>query len=190
MGAVQGKRTVFSTHLYIGGQQWPTQSQPRHFQSGAQRRLCCLHPSGAPTHLHLSCPFCWSRTNLWRSLQEVMSQDEIFMSDISGYIRERVKHVHIDRCSWYHQIILVAPVTIILSCLNILSDWVLSGSIQNTCLCVHVMQDQTKLICWCTDLLAMFWWNWKYNWLLSGWSPRTWWTNSPGSHTELLCSMY
>jgi len=43
---------------------------------------------------------------------------------------------------------------------------VLSGSIQNTCLCVHVMQDQTKLTCWCTDWLAMFWWNWKYNWLL------------------------
>ena len=91
MGAVQGKRTVFSTRLCIGGQQWPTQSQPRCFQSGAQRWPCCLHPSGAPTHLPLSRPFCWSRTYLQRSLQEVMSQDESFMPDISGYIRERVK---------------------------------------------------------------------------------------------------
>ena len=54
MGAVQGKRTVFSSCLCIGGQQWPTQSQPRCFQSKAQRRPCCLHPSGAPTHLLLS----------------------------------------------------------------------------------------------------------------------------------------
>jgi len=44
MGAVQGKRTVFSTRLCIGGQQWPTQSQPRRFQSGAQRghAVCTL----------------------------------------------------------------------------------------------------------------------------------------------------
>jgi len=28
-----------------------------------------------------------------RSLQEVMSQDESFMPDISGYIREKVKHI-------------------------------------------------------------------------------------------------
>jgi len=48
--------------LCIGGQQWPTQSQPRHFQSGAQRQPCCLHPSGAPTHLPLSRPFCCRRT--------------------------------------------------------------------------------------------------------------------------------
>jgi len=41
MGIVQGKRTVFSTRLCIGGQQWPTQSQPRRFQSGAQRQPCC-----------------------------------------------------------------------------------------------------------------------------------------------------
>ena len=58
MGAVQGKRTVFSTRLCIGGQQWPTQSQPRHFQSGAQRRPCCRHPLGAPTHLPLSPVYC------------------------------------------------------------------------------------------------------------------------------------
>ena len=94
MGAVQGKRTVFSTCLCIGGQQWPTQSQPRHFQSGAQRRPCCLHPLGAPTHLPLSRPFCWSRTYLQRSLQEVMSQDESFIPDISSYIWERVKDSH------------------------------------------------------------------------------------------------
>ena len=31
MGAVQGERTVFSTSSCIGGQQWLTLSQPRHF---------------------------------------------------------------------------------------------------------------------------------------------------------------
>ena len=36
-------------------------------------------------------PFCWSRTYLQRSLQEVTSQDESFMPDISGYIQESVK---------------------------------------------------------------------------------------------------
>ena len=41
---------------------------------------CCLHPLGAPTHLPLSCPFCWSRTYRQRSLQEVTSQDEIIFS--------------------------------------------------------------------------------------------------------------
>ena len=90
MGAVQGERTDFSTCLCIGGQQWPTQSQPRCFQSGAQRRPCYLHHSGVPTHLPLSCPFCWSRTYLQRSLQKVTSQDESFMPDISGYVWERV----------------------------------------------------------------------------------------------------
>jgi len=64
MGAMQGKMTVFSTHSSIEGQQWPTQSQLRPFQSGAQRQPCCLHPSGAPTHLPLFHPFCWSRTYL------------------------------------------------------------------------------------------------------------------------------
>ena len=49
MGAAQGKRTVFSTHLCIGGQQWSTQSQPRHFQSGAQRRPC-THPPPPKGH--------------------------------------------------------------------------------------------------------------------------------------------
>jgi len=88
MGAVQGKRTVFLTCLCIGGQQWPTQSQPRHFQSGAQRQPCS---SGAPTHLPLPRPFCCHRTYLVKSLQEVTSEEESFMPDISGYIRERVK---------------------------------------------------------------------------------------------------
>ena len=87
MGTVQGGRTVFSTRLCIGGQQWPTQSQPRYFQSRAQRQPCCLHPSDAPTHLPLSRHFCWSRTYLQRSLQEVTSQDESFMLDTSDYIR-------------------------------------------------------------------------------------------------------
>ena len=91
MGTVQGKRTVFSTCLCIGGQQWPTQSQPRHFQSGAQTQPCCLHPSGAPTHLPLSRPFCCCRTYLVKSFQEVTSQEESFIPDISGYIWERVK---------------------------------------------------------------------------------------------------
>ena len=91
MGTVQGKRTVFSTHLCIGGQQWLTQSQPRCFQSEAQRQPCCLHLWSAPAHLPLSRPFCWSRTYLQRSLQEEMSQDESFMLDISGYIRERLQ---------------------------------------------------------------------------------------------------
>ena len=45
MGAVQGERTVFSTRSCIGRQQWPTQSQPSHFQSGDHRRPCCLHPN-------------------------------------------------------------------------------------------------------------------------------------------------
>jgi len=85
MGAVQGKRTVFST--YIGGQQWPTQSQPRHFQSGAKRWPCYLHPLGVPTHLPLSHPFCCRRTYLQRSLQEVTSQDDRFTPDISGYLQ-------------------------------------------------------------------------------------------------------
>ena len=81
MGTVQGKRTVFSTHLCMGGQQWPTQSQPRHFQSGALRQSCCLHPSGAPT----------TSPCLVKSLQEVTSQRGKFQPDISGYFRERVK---------------------------------------------------------------------------------------------------
>ena len=87
---MQGKRTIFSTRSCIGGQQWPTLSQPTCFQSGARRRPCCLHPSGAATHLPLSRPFCCRRTYLQRSLQEVTSQHESFMPDISGYIWERV----------------------------------------------------------------------------------------------------
>jgi len=39
--------------------------------------------------LPLSHPFCWSRTYLQRSLQEVTSQDEIFMPDMSNYIWEK-----------------------------------------------------------------------------------------------------
>ena len=90
MGTVQGERTVLSTCLWIGGQQLPTQSLPKHFYSWAQRRPCFLHPLGAPTHLPLSYPFCWSKTHFQRSLQEVTSQNEIFMLGISGYIQERV----------------------------------------------------------------------------------------------------
>ena len=93
MGAMQGKRTVFSTCSCMRGQQWPTQRQPRCFQSRAQRRPCCLHSSGEPTHLPLSRPFCCHRTYLQMSLQEVTSQDESFMPDISGYIWERVKYI-------------------------------------------------------------------------------------------------
>ena len=53
------------------------------FQSRAQRQPCCL-----------PCPALYAvarRTYLVRSLQEVTSQEESFMLDISGYIRERVK---------------------------------------------------------------------------------------------------
>ena len=49
-GGRAGKRTVFSTHSRIGGHQWPTQSQPRCFQSGAQRRPCCLSAPFGYTH--------------------------------------------------------------------------------------------------------------------------------------------
>jgi len=90
MGAMQGERTVFSTRLCIGGQQWPIQSKPRCFQNGAQRRPWWLHPSGAPTHFPLSHPFCWSGTYCQRSLQEGKLQDESFTLDISGYVRVRV----------------------------------------------------------------------------------------------------
>ena len=92
---------IFSTRLCIGGQRWPTQSQPRHFRSGAQRQPRYLHPLGAPTHLPLSRPFCCRRTYLVRSLQEVTSQEEIFMPDISGYIRERVKSIYMLRSMTY-----------------------------------------------------------------------------------------
>jgi len=50
MGAVQGERTVFSTHLCIGGgQQWPTQSQPRHLKQNSEMVMLsapfgCTHP--------------------------------------------------------------------------------------------------------------------------------------------------
>ena len=67
------------------------QSQTRCFQNGAQKRPCCLHPLGAPTLLPLFHPFCWSRTYLQKTLQEVTSRDESFMPDISSYISERVK---------------------------------------------------------------------------------------------------
>ena len=47
MGAVQGmrKRTVFTTRLCIGGQQWPTQSQPRRLQSKDEIELTYHIPS-------------------------------------------------------------------------------------------------------------------------------------------------
>ena len=79
MGAVQGKRTVFSTRSCIGGQQWPTQSQPGHFQSEAQRWPC----SPTSPYLTLSAEA--------EPITELTSQDESFMPDISGYIHERVK---------------------------------------------------------------------------------------------------
>ena len=66
----------------------------------------CLHPSGVPTHLPLSRPFCCPRTYLVKSLQEVTSQEESFVPDISGYIRERVKEAnitvyHLDPIQWW-----------------------------------------------------------------------------------------
>jgi len=39
-----------------------------------QIQPCSSHPSGAPTHLRLSCPFCWIRIYLWRTLLEVTSR--------------------------------------------------------------------------------------------------------------------
>jgi len=42
-----------SPFVHIGGEKWPTQCQPRPFYSQAQILPCCLHPSGAPTHLPL-----------------------------------------------------------------------------------------------------------------------------------------
>ena len=74
MGAVQGKRTVFSTRLCIGGQQWPTPSQPRHFQSEAQRQPCCLHPSGAPTHLPDAVKHC--------TVNQYANDTPIYVSDV------------------------------------------------------------------------------------------------------------
>ena len=88
MGTVQGKRTIFSTHLCIGGQQWPTQSQPRHFQSRAQKRPFCLHPLGAPTHLPSVLPFLLSQ-NL--SPKVFAGSDVTRWKFHAGYIWERVK---------------------------------------------------------------------------------------------------
>jgi len=48
----KAEKTVFSTCLCIGGQH--AVSQPRHFESWAQRQPCCLHHLGAPTYLALS----------------------------------------------------------------------------------------------------------------------------------------
>ena len=75
MGAMQGKRTVFSTRLCIGGQQWPTQNQPRHFQSRAHHAVCTLqvHPPTSP-YLALSAeaePISWGHCRKWRHKRKV-----------------------------------------------------------------------------------------------------------------------
>ena len=49
MGAVQGKRTVFSTRLCIGGQQWPTQNQQAFSKQNPETAMLsapfgCTHP--------------------------------------------------------------------------------------------------------------------------------------------------
>jgi len=54
--------------------------------------VCTLQVHPGPTHLPLSHPFCWSRTYLQGTLQEVTSQDEVFMPDISSYPREKGTH--------------------------------------------------------------------------------------------------
>ena len=83
MDTMQGERTVFSTLSYIRGQQWSTQSRIRNSKAEPRdsHAVCTLwvHP---PTS---------SYPALQRSLQEVTSQDETFIPDISGYIWERVK---------------------------------------------------------------------------------------------------
>jgi len=87
MGAVQDKRTVFSTCSCIGGQQWPTQSQPRHSKAEPRdgHAVCTLwvHPPTSP------CPAFSAAAP--KVIAGSDSQDESFMPAISGYIRERVK---------------------------------------------------------------------------------------------------
>jgi len=40
--------------LHLKQEKWPTPLQPRAFHSQVRTWPCCLHPLGAPTHLHLS----------------------------------------------------------------------------------------------------------------------------------------
>ena len=41
---------------------WPTWCQPCPFDNQAEQPPCAPHLAGDPTHLLLSCPFCWHRT--------------------------------------------------------------------------------------------------------------------------------
>jgi len=82
MGAVQGKRTVFSA-----GQ------EDCFLNPFVHRRTAMAHSEPTkvfskcnPETAMLSAPFAY----LLRSLQEVTSQDQSLMPDISSYIRERV----------------------------------------------------------------------------------------------------
>ena len=99
---MQGKRTVFSTRLCVGGQQWPTQTQPMLFQSGAQRQPCCLHPAfskRSPETAMLSAPFGCTHPPPPVPpflLSQNLSREVIAGSDVTrgkfhaGYIQERI----------------------------------------------------------------------------------------------------
>jgi len=75
MGAVQGKRTVFSTHLCIGGQQ--CQSQPRHFQAEPRdsHAVCTLrvHPptSPSPALSAVAEPISWGHCRRWHHKRKI-----------------------------------------------------------------------------------------------------------------------
>ena len=96
MGTMQGKRTVFSTRLCIEDSSGPLRANQGIFKAEPRdsHAVCTLwvHPHPPPPIP----PFLLSRTYLQRSLHEVMSRDESFMLDISGYFRERVKRVRMN----------------------------------------------------------------------------------------------
>ena len=52
------------------------------FCNQAQKQPCCLHPSGAPTHLPLSHPFCLHRTYFPRALRGITSQAQNLRTSI------------------------------------------------------------------------------------------------------------
>ena len=87
MGTVQSKRTVFSTRLCIGGSgplranQGVSKVEPRYSHA-----VCTLwvHQHTPPQ----SRPFCWSRTYLQTSLQEVTSQ-EIYPATSGKVLRQK-----------------------------------------------------------------------------------------------------
>ena len=101
MGTMQGKRTVFSTRLCIEDSSGPLRANQGIFKAEPRdsHAVCTLwvHPHPPPPIP----PFLLSRTYLQRSLHEVMSRDESFMLDISGYIRERVNLRYMENIQKY-----------------------------------------------------------------------------------------